>query len=86
MYEIVVYEKTKTVCMPCRFTKRELDKHKYGYKKEPLEELTAEQLEVFKLAGMYSAPIVQIVASNGVILDQWAGHNVNKLKEYIKED
>lgn len=85
MYKIVVFAKTKGVCMPCRFTKRELEKHQFDVEERSIEALTDEELEMFKLRGMYSAPIVQIVADNGLVLDEWAGHNLPKLREYIKE-
>lgn len=85
MYKIVVYEKTKSVCMPCRFTKRELEKHQWEVELRALEDLSDTQLEMFRNLGLSSAPIVQVFAENGILLDEWSGHNVNKLKEYIKE-
>lgn len=84
MYKVVIFEKTVGVCFPCKMTKEVFKYHTGEIELRAIEDLEQIELEAFKMRGMLSAPIVQIVAENGVVLDEWAGFRSNKIKEYVK--
>lgn len=69
---------TSQNCMPCRFTKRWLDKHGFEY-----NELKAEEYaDILREQGLSSAPVVSIVFEDGKE-EVFNGYRPNYLQELL---
>ncbi len=72
MTKIPVTVYTKSNCVQCDMTKKQLDKHGIDYSEVNLEE-NLDKLEAFKTRGLLAAPIVT------TDINEWSGFRLDKI-------
>ena len=65
---------TKPACIPCKVTKRELDKHGIRYVEKAAEDYAG----FLKRLGAYAAPVV-IIYRDGQALDWWCSFRKDRV-------
>lgn len=68
-------------CQKCKLTARKLR----GAGRNVIEELIdSEKVVYMKSKGLSSAPLVQVLDSDGVLVDEWSNMNVTKISYWTK--
>lgn len=84
---IVLYEKTRSYCAPCKATSRRLATNGVEPVRVAVDDdspTTRQIVDELKADGFLESPVVKIIDEHGQYVDSWSGYRPDKIDQYTK--